>query len=121
MLLIAAILTIAIGLSHSYLGERYILTRLFRRSVPKILGSEAFTKTTLRFAWHITTIAWMGFAVVLLMIHFREVSRTNLLIIIGVTFAASAITSLLASRGRHYSWIVFGAISTICFVSASAT
>jgi len=31
VLLVAAILTFAIGLVHSYLGEKYILIRLFRR------------------------------------------------------------------------------------------
>ena len=45
-LTIAAILLVSIGFAHSYLGERYILIRLFRRSdLPKLLGSDAFTRS----------------------------------------------------------------------------
>jgi hypothetical protein len=55
MLLAAATLTCLLALAHSYLGERYILTRLFRRDdLPRLLGGTGFTKRTLRFAWHLT-------------------------------------------------------------------
>ncbi|MBA3657097.1 MAG: hypothetical protein H0W69_07085, partial [Gemmatimonadaceae bacterium] len=46
-LLIAALLTVVVGLAHSYLGERYILLRLFRRDdLPHLFGSDVFTKRT---------------------------------------------------------------------------
>ena len=62
MLLIGTILLLIIGIIHSYLGEKYLLIRLFRRDdLPKLLGSDWFTKRVLRFAWHLTTIAWWGF------------------------------------------------------------
>lgn len=67
MLASAAILCVLIGVAHSYLGERYILIRLFRKTpLPHLFGNDFFTKQTLRFAWHITTIAWWGFAFLLL-------------------------------------------------------
>lgn len=54
----AAIAIYVTGIAHSYLGERYILTRLFRRDdLPRLFGGTAFTTATLRFAWHLTTIA----------------------------------------------------------------
>lgn len=121
MLIVAAILIVAIGIAHSYLGERYILTRLFRQPLPKLFGDDTFTRQTLRFAWHLTTIAWFGFAALLLSVYFEVLSRSNLLYVIAVTFALTAITALLASRGRHLSWIVFGAISAMCYFSASFT
>jgi len=41
----AAVLALAIGLAHSWLGERYILIRLFRRqNIPHLFGSDDFTK-----------------------------------------------------------------------------
>ena len=49
MLLFAALLILVVGGAHSYLGERYILIRLFRGPLPKVLGSEEFTRRTLRF------------------------------------------------------------------------
>lgn len=65
----AAILAIVIGLGHSWLGERYILMRLFRRQdIPHLFGSNDFTKRTLRFAWHLTTVAWFGAAALLLIL-----------------------------------------------------
>ncbi|MFT5881048.1 MAG: hypothetical protein ACI86X_002187 [Moritella sp.] len=62
MLITGALLAIFIGLVHSYLGELFILTRLFRQDLPKLLGNDWFTKRILRFAWHLTTVAWWGFA-----------------------------------------------------------
>ena len=48
------------------LGEKYILIRLFKRNnLPKLLGSDWLTKRVLRFAWHLTSIAWWGFAAIL--------------------------------------------------------
>ena len=118
MLLIAGILTVGIGIVHSVLGERYILTRLFRQSLPKLFGDDWFTKQTLRFAWHILTIAWFGFAVILFKLHAGTPSRSDLLLAIGATFAVTGLIALIASRARHLSWIVFGAIAVICLIFA---
>ena len=118
MLLVAAALTVLIGIAHSVLGERYILMRLFRQPLPKLFGSDHFTKNTLRFAWHITTIAWFGFAAILVHLHGGELSRTHVLAAIGLVFGISAVIALAASRGRHLSWIVFGAIALACYLSA---
>jgi hypothetical protein len=43
-LLMAGGLTTFVAVAHSYLGERYILRRLFRRTgLPKLFGGEEFT------------------------------------------------------------------------------
>ena len=114
MLLVAVLLTLGIGLAHSYLGERYILTRLFRQPLPTLFGDDEFTKKTLRFAWHITTLAWFGLAALLVLIHLNSLTRATVLAVVGSTFGLTALTALLASRGRHLSWLVFGAIAIIC-------
>lgn len=115
MLLLAAALTITIGLIHSILGERYILIRLFRRELPKLFGSDEFTRKTLRFAWHITTIAWFGFAALLILLHLGKATTGAILLAIGATFALSGLVALVASRGRHLSWLFFGAIAALCY------
>ena len=107
-MVIAAVLLLAIGLAHSYLGERYILVRLFRRDLPALFGSDAFTKRTLRFAWHLTTVAWWGYAALLL---FQFASARTSLRVISVTFLVSAVVSLVGARGRHLSWVVFLAVA----------
>ena len=76
---IAAILAVTLGIAHSYLGERYILTRLFRvQGLPKLFGDTKFTTRTLRFTWHITTIAWWGFAAIFLQLAHGRVSTSSI-------------------------------------------
>jgi len=108
LLYTAAIFTFAIGISHSVLGEKYILTRLFRRdNIPHLFGSPEFTIMTLRFAWHITTIAWWGLAAILILIAEKLLTVNNVLLVIAVTFLISGVVSLIASKAKHYSWIIF--------------
>ena len=122
LLVLAAFLAVAIGLAHSWLGEQYIIVRLFRRSdLPKLFGSDEFTRQTIRFAWHLTTIAWWGFAAVLMVLS-GSIAGINvdrgLLLAIAFTFLASAALALVLTRGRHLSWVVFLAIAAICILVA---
>lgn len=121
MVTVAAFLTIAIGMAHSYLGERYILIRLFRRdNLPKLFGSDRFIKQTLRLAWHLTTVAWFGYGAVLLHLSVAEKPSSNtMFLIVAVVFFLSGLLSLVASRGKHLSWLVFWSIAAIAFYSAS--
>lgn len=115
MLIGAASLAIFIGIVHSYLGERYILVRLFKRSnLPKLFGSDWLTKRVLRFAWHLTTVAWWGFAAILYIISgSNENIEKQILIIIAVVFLASGLLSVTFTKGKHISWVVFWLISGI--------
>lgn len=109
-LIVAAALAIVVGAAHSYLGERYILTRLFRRGgLPPIFGSDVFTQRTLRFAWHITTVAWWGMAASLWALGHGSVRGA--LQLLAATFLASAVVTAVGSRGRHLAWVVFLAIT----------
>ena len=121
MLAIASLLLIFIGIVHSYLGERYILIRLFKRELPKLFGSDLFTKKVLRFAWHLTTLAWFGFAGILLALYLDapELPKTVLLIT-ALVFGISGAVSFGFSKGKHYSYIVFWCVSVICVYAANA-
>ena len=122
LLLVAAVLTFAVGMAHSFLGEKYILIRLFRRSdLPKLLGDTTFTVRTLRFAWHLTTVAWCGFGAMLWLGSRDELSAENTLMVLAVTMLVTAVTVLVASRGRHLAWPVFTAIAFAAFYAPSAT
>ena len=108
LLYIAAFFTFTIGVVHSVLGERYILIRLFRqKNLPKLFGDTEFTIQTLRFAWHITTVAWWGFAALLVLLAENTFTFQNLSIVLAVTFLVTSAIALVASRGRHLSWAVF--------------
>lgn len=116
---IAAFLAFAIGIVHSVLGERHILVRLFRRDdLPKLFGSTRFTIRTLRFAWHTTTVAWWGFASILILLAKRSVSLHSLSLILGVTFLVTGAITLLISRGQHLAWLVFFFIGFVCLYAS---
>ena len=113
-LITGAILTLLIAASHSYLGERFILIRILRHTeLPHLFGSDSFTRQTLRFAWHLTSIAWLVMAVILISFSFDDPmrSRTLSLQAISLTFLIHAMVTLFATRARHLAWIIFAAIA----------
>lgn len=121
-----AVLAFGVGLAHSVLGERYILVRLMRRDLPKLFGADTFTKRTLRFAWHLTTVAWWGFAAQMawaagVLSHEEGAARAALLQPIAWTFLVSAIVTAAASRGRHLAWPVFAAIAACAWLAVWRT
>ncbi len=119
-LIVAAALAFAIGITHSVLGERYIVVRLLRReNLPQLFGSDSFTKQTIRYAWHLTTVAWWGLAAILFLVggipsHFSVAH--GLLGAIAATFYASTLLCFVLTRGRHLSWLVFLAIAVLCTI-----
>lgn len=120
-LYLAAVLIVLVSLAHSYLGERYLLVRLFRRSdLPKLFGGIEFTKQTLRFAWHVTSVAWLGLAGVLLVIARGPGRERAVLAVVAATFAVHFVIALAGSRGKHLSWVVFLAIGILGAYAASA-
>ena len=121
MLIAGAAVAFAIGLVHSWLGEKYILGRLFRsRELPRLFGSDWFTRRTLRFAWHLTTIAWWGFGSILLVYAASDTgdARGTILVTISLTFLFSAIVTAGFTRGRHLAWFAFLVIAALCWFAA---
>jgi len=120
LLLLAAILASAVGLGHSVLGERYIIVRLLRRNdLPRLFGNSDFTARTLRFAWHLTTLAWWGLAAILfLMARPQPLAVQTLSWVMAGTFLASGILTLIVSRGHHHAWMILLAIGVICLCVA---
>lgn len=115
MLYIAATLIAVLGVAHSVLGERYILIRLFRRDLPKLFGGEDFTRRTLRFAWHFTTILAFGIAALLVQLA-GDASMSVLTATIGWTLILSGLLPLIHTRGRHLSWMVLFIAGGLCLV-----
>jgi hypothetical protein len=120
VLLIAAVLLVVLGIAHSFLGERFILVRLFKRGkLPKLLGSDSFTQGTLRFAWHLTTVAWVGFAAILVSVRTTgQVDTVHALYMVSVVSVLSAVLAAWFTRGRHLSWIVFLAVAGLSAAAA---
>lgn len=115
LLIIASILLVFCGVVHSILGEKYILIRLFKRdNLPHLLGNDQFTKGTLRFAWHVTSLAWFGFAALLVQLP----ESVPLLLTVSIVFALSGAFSAYYTKGKHLSWLVFFVISGLTLASA---
>ncbi|GGA82736.1 hypothetical protein GCM10011521_21270 [Arenimonas soli] len=120
LLYTAAALAVALAVAHSLLGERYILIRLFRRDdLPKLFGSSEFTTQTLRFAWHITTVAWLGFAALLVHAGRGDLTIPGMLQIIGLSFCIAGLLPLFFTRGKHLSWLVLFLIGGIALWCAA--
>ena len=118
---LAAGLCFAIGLAHSVLGERYILIRLFRRTdLPKLFGGTEFTTRTLRFAWHLTTVAWWGAAALFCSMARDRLTPTSVAGVLAGVFLTSAVVTLVASRGRHFAWPIFLIIGVIALHGAQS-
>lgn len=116
--LVAAILIFLMGLSHSIMGERFFLVRLFKREPLHHFGDAVFINRTTRIAWHLTTVAWWNAAAILMVFAFRELDNTGFIAarIISNIFLLSGILSLAGSRGRHLSWVIFFLISLIAWL-----
>lgn len=116
LLYVAAFLLVLVSFVHSFLGERFILSRLFKRdNLPKLFGSDDFTKRTLRFAWHLTSIAWLGFAAIVVALAQPELSKSLIALIISITFAVHFVLALIGSKAKHLSWVLFAVVSLLVF------
>jgi hypothetical protein len=118
-LITGATLSALISVAHSYFGERFILTRLLRRTeLPHLFGSDRFTRQTLRFTWHLSSVAWLGLAGVLISFTYANPIQTRAftLQVISLTFLMNAIITFLATRGRYLAWIIFLGIAFVAWL-----
>jgi len=119
-LFFAASILALTSFAHSLLGELFILQRLFRMNdLPRLFADERFLPQTLRFVWHLFSIALLGFTAVLISVAndpsstSSETSRA-----ISIALAASAVVAGVVSHGRHLSWAAF-AIASVAIWLAS--
>lgn len=118
LLYFAAFLLLVVSAAHSYLGERYLLVRLFRRDdLPRLFGTPENFKLTLRFGWHVASVAWMGLAAVLVTLAHPPADVRVIGVVVGITFLIHFLISLIASKGKHLSWIAFLAVGLFAIVA----
>ncbi len=117
-LVAAAALAAIGGLLHSVLGERLVFSKLTVASLPQLLGSTVFTFRVLRLFWHMVSVAWWGFALLMVLMAATPVDGDNQRLIWAMTliFLASAVLACLLSRGRHFSWGVLLIIAVLTWL-----
>jgi len=122
-LVIAAVLSVLIGIAHSVLGEKLLLGPLFRRGeLPKLLGSSTFARRVLRFTWHLTTVLAVGIGVVIWHLASSPLDPQAVWILraLSITFGVSTLISLIGARGKHFSWWVFLIITVLLWVGSAS-
>ena len=116
-LLVAATLLFFCGVVHSWLGEIRLIGPLLApetRSGP--LARSEFSRRVLRFAWHVTSIAWWGTGAILAAIALAPPAdiQRPILIATAVTYIVTGILVLICGRGRHLAWPIFLAVGALC-------
>ncbi len=92
---------LALAVLHSALGERLLLAPLFAAPFGPVPIGRTLARRTLRFAWHLTSVAWVAIAAMLVRGDERDVT------IVGAMMAVSAVIALVGGRGQHFAWALF--------------
>ena len=96
--LIAALLLAFIAVVHSVLGERVILKPLFADERWSARLPRWVHERILRFAWHLTSVAWVGLAAI-------AAGASPEITVVGVAFVSAG---MIASRlPSHLAWPLF--------------
>jgi hypothetical protein len=72
-----------------------------------------FKTRTLRMPWHITSIAWCGFAATMVLLARGQAMAQGVSSVVAMTSGMTATVTAPASRGRHLAWMVFGLIASL--------
>jgi len=114
-LIIGSLTMTILAILHSYIGETRLLQHLLAKpDLPALQGSIGYTRAVVRFAWHLTSVAWLGFAAIFIALIYIPFEEQKLIgIILAGCFGLSAIIAFAATRGRHLAWIFF-LVATIC-------
>ena len=109
LIYLAAIGAVAAGIAHSYLGERLVFPKLLAsENLPRLRGSLDYTRSILRWAWHLTSLAWIAFAYLLFVVGAgRTPDAVTLSRIIAVFFGLTGLVAFVTTRGRHVAWPLF--------------
>ena len=101
---IAGVLAILAGLVHGVLGE----TKVFARAQIE----PAWARRLLRAVWHCGVVAWIGGGALLIAAptFASEAARHWVIFVLVAVYGSAAIGNAVASRGRHFGWMVLSAV-----------
>ncbi len=125
-LLIAGLLCLILGLTHSILGEILIFKnkRKAKKIVPSIVRKD-LKESHLRIiwaTWHLTSFFGLCIATLLLKMAVMP-TKLNLefyqftVVSISIAFGCSSILVLIGTKGKHLAWIVLLSIAILSFLN----
>jgi hypothetical protein len=100
----AGVLAIAAAVIHGVLTE----TKIF----PRMTIEPQSLRTLSRFVWQIPTVAWIAGGVLLIALPSiaSDAARHWIVVTSACVFAFSALGNAVGSRGKHFGWMVLGAV-----------
>ncbi len=115
-LLSAVILLVLIGFVHSFVGERKLITPLSNQISNIVFEDDPLNRLVLRAAWHLTTIAWWGIAIVIYDLANMSSPPQLTVHALAGTFILTGFFIGAFTRGKHPAWVVFGIIAVLLLI-----
>lgn len=114
VLALASLAIVTVAATHSILGELKLIGPLVAPATRAgLLAKSEFARQVLRFAWHLTTIAWIALAGELVVVASGWEARRGGLAVVAIAFLATGLITFAASRGRHLAWPAFLLIAAL--------
>jgi uncharacterized membrane protein (DUF485 family) len=115
-LVAAALLTLVTAFTHSYFGERRLIGPLVASNDGVM--SRKLAKQVVRFAWHLTSVQWIGQTLLLLRAAFIPGYLDPVLIGgIGIIHVAVGLFDGIVTRGKHIGWSMLTAIGVFALLA----
>jgi hypothetical protein len=111
LFIIVAVVLFLLGIAHSVFGEKLLLLPMAREKSVNLFKEKPYMISVMRFAWHITSIAWWGMALIIMYFAMIENCPPFCVHALAGTFAATGIIIIVFSRGLHPAWFFFLAIA----------
>lgn len=116
-LAVASLAFLSLAFAHSWLGERKVLRPLlagdWEIGLPRRVADPL-----LRWAWHLTSIAWLAAAGTLAAAAAGGGVPAIAIDLLGAAALVSGLVMLVALRGVHAAWAVFALAGLGCLVGA---
>ena len=110
-LIMASVVTIFVGLTHSFLGEKLIFSKLRLGNLVPTCVAPPLKERHIRIiwaTWHMASFFGFGFAVLLYWLAFPSTNieiETSFKLAIAVTMFLSALLVAGATKGKHPGWV----------------
>jgi hypothetical protein len=103
----AGVVAILAALIHGVLTE----VKIF----PRVTIEPQSLRTLFRFVWQIPTVAWIAGGILLIATPSvaSDAARHWIVLTLACVFAFSAIGNAVGTRGKHFGWMVLGAVTAM--------
>jgi hypothetical protein len=107
LLQISGLVAIAAALVHGVLSE----TKIF----PRVTIEPQRLRTLFRLVWQVPTAAWIAGGILLMAAPSMasQPARHWIVTTLAGLFAVSALGNAIGTRGRHFGWMVLGAVAAM--------